>query len=475
MYNHIVQLIHLAMILAGVAAIYFADKAGIISNWKSARSRTVYYVLFPATIVLMMAEFILIKVSFPSVPWDFVNAYYLAGKDIAYGDIPAFRHLLGLGIGGYVNVPIFAWLLAPLGLLSQEDAMAVLTLVGINLMIWSCLLLGRLAKLELRQRWLLALLFLMNGPLINGIKFGNLSYYVLFLLVLGLCQIRLERRLTAGVVLGFAAVVKPPLALFGLFFLARRDMRGLTGFGAVGIATLLLSLLVFGWDTNRVWFEASLTQYNQSWLPTFNVQSIPAFIARLHGDVDLQKWTTVRPGRLDQIAAKLADLAILAVAVFALAGLGPKRDGNPVSEHEKATVQYLVTLCLCLIVSPIAWTHYYAWLLVPMAFFLSDRGFFATNRSARLLVWGVVLLTSPIEVMPGRLSNPMLWTLYRDVYVSRVLFGGLLCFGLVTWWAVTLRNRGAAKAGQDNVGDRAPAEASNSALSATWPAGAALR
>jgi hypothetical protein len=404
----------------------------------------------------IIIEYILIELSFPTVPWDFLNAYYLAGKDIADGDIQAFRHLLGLGIGGFVNVPIFAWLLAPFGLLSPGRAIAVLTMVGIMLMIWSWLLLARLAKLELRQRWLLAFLFLMNGPLINGIKFGNLSYYVLFLLVLGLRQTLLERRITAGVILGIAAVVKPPLALFGLFFLARRDMRGLVGFGTVGVATLILSVAVFGWDTNRVWFEASLAQYNQNWLPTFNVQSIPAFIARLHGDADLQKWMAVQPGRLDLIIAKLASLAILAVATFALIGLAPKRHGKSASEQEKATVQYLLTLCLCLAVSPIAWTHYYAWLLIPVAFFLPARGFFAANRPTRLLLWGVVFLTAPIEVMPGRLSNPILWTLYRDIYVSHVLFGGLLCFGLVTWWAVALRKRDQIEAG--GMSDRSYAD-----------------
>jgi alpha-1,2-mannosyltransferase len=113
-------------------------------------------------------------------------------------------------------------------------------------------LLVRLARLELRERWLLALLFLANGPLMHGLKFGNTSHFILFALTAGLVLLRAGRSAAAGALLGAATMIKPPLLLFGVFFALRRDVRGTLGFGAMCAATAVLSVLLFGWADNLV-------------------------------------------------------------------------------------------------------------------------------------------------------------------------------------------------------------------------------
>ena len=69
----------------------------------------------------------------------------------------------------------------------------------------------------------LALLFIANGPLLTGIKFGNLSYIILVALAGGLFFIRSGRPGVAGALIGLAVVIKPVLILMGLFFLLRRS------------------------------------------------------------------------------------------------------------------------------------------------------------------------------------------------------------------------------------------------------------
>ena len=75
----------------------------------------------------------------------------------------------------FVNIPVVAYLFAPFGIFGRHAAIALFTLTGVGFAVGSWFLLLRMLRLDLKARWLLMLLFLASGPLMNTIKLGNTS------------------------------------------------------------------------------------------------------------------------------------------------------------------------------------------------------------------------------------------------------------------------------------------------------------
>ncbi len=441
MYN-LFYFIHLGITVCGAIFIFhLAKKQKLPQDIKPGRSIpiSVFSCAIPA---LLLLEFISFKATWPpAAGWDYLNAYYLAGRAVL--ESPAGLHsLLAEGTIGFVNIPIVAYVFAPFALIPAKASVIAFSLFGFLSIVFAWYSLVRLANLELRERWLLAFLFLVNGPLISGVKYGNLSYFILAALAGGLRLLRSGRPGLAGVLLGIATVIKPPLALFGFFFLFRREWRGLAGYAATGLATILLSLLVFGWADNFYWFQTSIVQYSHTWLDAFNVQSVTAFIQRLTDGAGLREWQIATPPTsVEKLAAQF--ISALLLLAGGAACLKPRllNGETPVRlKVERQDLQFLLVICLCLISSPLSWTHYYLWLLMPIAFFLS-WGAQGLPRWAFWTGWTAIIMTTPIAGNAWSLSNENLMTLYRVTIISHYLFGGLLIFGLVGWRLAATRSK----------------------------------
>jgi hypothetical protein len=351
---------HFVTTVIGVLAVFWLARHRSLSSgslWSSALP-----IWAVGLVALGVGVFELVSFKASSPPdrfWDFLNVYYPAGQAALHNDPAMLRALIEKGVSGFVNIPVAAYLFAPFGWLPPQMAVALFALIGLALTVATWFLLVRLARLELRERWLLALLFLANGPLMNAVKLGNTSYLILFALAAGLVLLRAQRPASAGALLGVAAMIKPPLLLFGLFFALSRDLRGTLGFAAVCAATAALSLVLFGWADNLYWFQTSILQYSQSWLAAFNVQSIPGFLLRLHADAKLTDWLPQFPPPGEKLLAQ-----ILTGLIFLLAGAACLRRPTEAvalreaDAAERRDLQYLLVICLSLVSSPLTWSHY---------------------------------------------------------------------------------------------------------------------
>lgn len=393
---------------------------------------------------------------------DFLSAYYPAGQAVLHHDHGALRALTSQGVAGFVNIPVVAYLFAPFGVFRPHVAIVLFTLTGLGFTVASWFLLLRMLRLDLEARWLLALLFLASGPLMNAIRLGNTTQMILFALIAGLMLIRAGRSGVAGAVLGVAAVIKLPLILMGLFFLFRRDWRGVAGFSAVGVLTGLLSLALFGWSDNLHWFQASVVQFSQSWLPSFNVQSISGFLLRLDANARLSEWVPQMPTPGQKLVAHIFTGMIFLVAALACLRLPAKTGALSESgTSARRDLQYLFVLCLCLVSSPLTWSHYYLWLLIPTAFFLEGRLPVFNTRAARPVGWGAIALVTPLVGWPWSIHNALLMTVYRTMILSHLFLGGLIWFGLIGY---SLARTGgllssADRSGHGRPGDEIHAEA----------------
>jgi hypothetical protein len=328
------------------------------------------------------------------------------------------------GVSGFVNLPVTAYLFAPFGALPPKAGAILFTLAGVGLVIAAWSLCATLAGLDRVARWRLALLFAASGPLQYSVREGNTSHMVLFALAAGLWLARSGRGVPAAVVLGAAAVLKPPLALMGLFFLARRDLRGLAAFVATGLLAVLASLVVFGWRENLHWFDTSILQFNREWLAAFNVQSIAAFLLRFVSAPErLLDWNPFPPPAWARLTSQLLTAGLLATAAAVLLPRRRKGASRADPSDQPLELQFLLAVCLCVVASPLTWSHYYAWLLLPVAFLL---------RAPSPLAWAAILLLTPL-VWPLGPADPTAAAAYRLAWVNHLLLGGLLAFGLIAW------------------------------------------
>ena len=360
----------------------------------------------------------------PGLFSDFRIAYYPAGRAMLTD--PASLHaLLDKGVSGFVNLPAVAYLFAPFAALplgAAETLFAALTIAAVGVA-WR--LLVTMAGLDRAGRWRLALLFAANGPLIYSLREGNLSHMILLPLAAGLILLRQGRSASAGAVLAAAAILKPPLALMGLLFLLRRDARGMAGFAGTGASAAALSLLLFGWAENLHWLQACVLTFNRQWIAAFNVQSFPAFLLRLTSPADaLMDWTGREPAPSIRLAAQVLTAAPVLGAFAALlrGSTGSGADGR----RDQLDLSYLLILCLCVVTSPLAWSHYYAWLLMPVAWLLQP------DRASAAARWSAILLLSPL-VWPLNPASPVLLAVWRAVWSSQLLLAGLMVLALLSW------------------------------------------
>lgn len=415
--------VHLIATIAAVTGVGLLARRGLLPD-------LVKSPWWGAALLAAAAAFVFVMLKASSPPaffWDYINAYHPAGQAALARDSQRLRELIAVGAyGGFVNIPGYAYLFAPFALLPPNAAALAFSLVGILSAAWAWWMLVHLAQLKQRERWLLAILFIASGPLLNAVKFGNNSYFLILAFAGGLALLRAERPVWAGVVLGLAAVTKPSLALFGFFFLFRRDFRGLAGFAATGVAAVVFSLLTFGWDLNLYWFENSVLKYSQSWLADFSVQSIPAFLDRLSMGSGVSDWSPKPPAPVEKLVAQGLAAIIIAVAAFA----GWKSGGEKRLDAEtRRTLQYILVICLSVAASPLSWAHYYAWLLVPAAYFLAWRE--SLSKSDQYLLWAGVALITPLVTWIPPEARAHLPAIYTSLLASHYFFGGLIWFALV--------------------------------------------
>ncbi|MEA2989790.1 MAG: alpha,2-mannosyltransferase [Alphaproteobacteria bacterium] len=359
---------------------------------------------------------------------DFFKAYYPAGEVIwRYGAAQPWSND-ETGAVTFVNLPIFAWLFVPLSFLDKDAASWMFLALGIAAALAAWALLSRLARLDMQGRALLLLLFLISGPMVNSLREGNTTHFILLFLVVALLLWRAGCDYSAGLVLGACAAFKLPLLLFGAYFVMRGRWRVVAG-GATMVALIgLLSLWYFGININIGWYHFCVEPFAFGVIPAFNVQSIDGFILRLTtGDALLWSWVPTQLPVASKAARTIVLAAMFGATFWLIWRADRKPPGPPVSGALKARdlLGFSLVLTLAFVTSPIAWTHYYLLLLLPFALHLGGCLGLPDDPVTRRLMWTGLALTSLPVVMP-QLQPGWPAALIARTLVSLWLFGGLI-------------------------------------------------
>jgi len=355
---------------------------------------------------------------------DFRRAYWEAGEAIWSGQ-GNFDQLYARGTDGFVNIPFVALLFAPFGLLDEIKASVVFTLLGVIAIVGAWLVLARHYKLSRRDAALLAIAFAVFGPMLYSLREGNLSHFLLLGLCGALACLASGRHVAAGVLLGIVAVLKPSLGLIGVYFLLRGQWRVVAGGAAICIGSGLMSLLIFGWELNLLWYEQAVAPFAAGPVPGFNAQSLPAFVARfetgLPGLVDWEAHTLSPAGRLWALAlAGLVGLLFLAACL---------RKGLRPPAEKVIELELLMVIAVSCVVSSLSWSHYYIWLL-PAFVWAWKQAEAEADVIAKGALLAAFVLCAPLEFLSPPMAagqfDPM-----TNILSSHLLAGGLIMFGVL--------------------------------------------
>ncbi len=360
----------------------------------------------------------------PELFSDFSQAYYPAGQAIVQDVSRLYDRLPGCetsAICGFVNLPVVAFLFAPFSLLNLERAQMAFALLSLVCIGVSLYYLVALTASTGWKRWAIATLFVANGPLLYSVREGNLTHVVLLLIVLTFVCVERNAEFWAGAFVACAIVIKLPLGLLGVYFVLQGRWRVVSGLVLTLLAFIGTSLVWAGWETHLTWYRESILPFASKSLAAFNVQSVDGFLLRLRAGSPLYDWTPIpvdgdlRPSR-----------AVLVGVLLAISGIVLRRSAAGDSK-DNYYLDLCVVLCLALIISPISWTHYYLYLLVPFSLYIGGRLPIQQSWGWSLGMVVCMLLVSP----PVVFLNPSAGSTLGKMVISHYVFGALCLWGLL--------------------------------------------
>jgi len=358
---------------------------------------------------------------------DFYKAYYAAGQALLTEGPRQTWYVTEPDVLAFVNLPILGYLFVPLGMLEPSQAAWVYLGLGVAGIGTTLLLIATYFDLDANKVAVLAFLFAVNGPLVNSLREGNTSHFVMLFLAVSLILLLSGWVFAAGVLLGFCALMKLPLALFGVYYVLRRRWHLVAG-GACTVATLgFLSLLVFGVETNIGWYDKCVAPYLTGVVGAFNVQSIDAFLLRAStGETHLWDWDPVKVSGAHVILRTIILGSIFAGTLYVLLRADRANNRRMTRDQQaNAALEFVLVLNLALVTSPLSWTHYYALLLLPAALLVAGRIPGVCDLMARRLMYGGLFLAAMPVAMPSLDADSIGPVLARSV-ISVWLVGGLL-------------------------------------------------
>src|SRR5690606_33624375 len=92
------------------------------------------------------------------------------------------------------------------------------------------------------------------------------------------------------------------------------------------------------------------------------------------------------PSPLGQALARVASVSLLLVAVAACLLPALRHGWATLKQSDLQRVEFLIVFVLCCLVSPLAWSHYYCWMLLPLTLLLADSALLITGSA--LLITG---------------------------------------------------------------------------------------
>jgi hypothetical protein len=263
----------------------------------------------------------------------------------------------------YKYPPWFAVLLAPFSRFPIDQLAHIWVVTSLGLYLGTFFLVVRTTSLGFRTTpfYLLAIAFLFFQPSLDTLFGGQLEFLLLFLFTIAYWAMQQlpPRHFFLGVSIGLAAIKAYPILLVTDLML-RRAWKSLVWLAlTLGLLTVV-SIALGGWQLQEQFYLKVLPILSGGTASPEN-QSYFGFFARL-----FVNGAAVDPARFVSLplAAWLSNVAALLTFLISMAMLIRARE---------PTFAFVILIPLMLLITPAAWIHYEAILLLPLSILLSDR------------------------------------------------------------------------------------------------------
>ncbi len=205
-------------------------------------------------------------------------------------------------------------------------------------------------------------------------------------ILMALLAVLLARKgfpLWAGVLLALAAAVKITPGLLAVYWLVTRRYKAFISFVITSLALFALTVALTGTQTVAAWLH-SMSRVSNVLLLAWNNDSFAAWVMQSHyAAAEKGRWLSLPLPH----GVKLLSLALLLSSAI-LGGYldrrtAPRGEGQP-------PYGAILTLIGATLFTPIAWTHYFALLIVPIMLALDEH----LRRRTPVLVGTVGLLVA---------------------------------------------------------------------------------
>ncbi|BAU96515.1 hypothetical protein N24_2253 [Corynebacterium suranareeae] len=247
--------------------------------------------------------------------------------------------------------PISAALFVPLALLPSNIAGIALTLISSVLLWWSVAIVLRRTFKSLSDAdsrfvsYLILPVALSTEPVFQTLQFGQVNIILMALVLMD--TFTKKPWLPRGFWIGLAASIKLTPAVFGLYFLVKKDWKsaGVAIASGVGFSALAFALLP---SSSKIYWTETLNDPsrigNLSYIANQSMRGALSRLMHEHQGLVEKLW----------LVAVVLCLAGIAVAMWRVV-----RAGNP---YGAVMLNSLIAL-LC---SPVSWSHHWVW-LIPLA------------------------------------------------------------------------------------------------------------
>ncbi len=365
--------------------------------------------------------------------YDYFKGYYHGGRKI----VRNLDVLYDEACYGFTNFPLFAYLFVPLANLPKELSGRVFYLIGYFFLLPLAYWLVVASKVKGWKIFLVLALLALNGPLDYSVWLGNTTQIVMLFVLLAFFSLDRGWDWLSGILLGAGGLIKLPLVLPSGYFFIRGKWKVVGGGLLVAGAALLLSLTLIPFQINSTWLERCVLMMADNPTAAYNNQSLSGFLARIFMPGNYG-WDPLTPTPAYIAAANIGGALLALPALYIL--IAGRKDER-MTFHR--AVEFSIILVFSLLVSPIAWTHYFVLLLIPAAMILGNP----ERLPYRNGMWILLALSLILLSIPKDLSLALFEWSESALMLSPQFIGGLLFYGLLLWtWEVSRKTQTARRA-----------------------------
>ncbi|KQB85203.1 Polyprenol-phosphate-mannose-dependent alpha-(1-2)-phosphatidylinositol mannoside mannosyltransferase [Corynebacterium oculi] len=305
--------------------------------------------------------------------------------------------------------PFAALLFAPLAWLPSALGAVLLFIINAACIWWVMVLTLRWCAPRLSApAWAACVLplVLLSEPVRETLLFGQINVILMAIV----CTDILGRRLPLprGVLVGLAAAIKLTPAVFGLYFLVKRDWRAAGWAVGSGLGFTALAALISPHNSRVYWLD-TLSNTGRIGSPFYaSNQSLQGFLYRM--EVPPEVLSVV------WVVGSILCVALVTWAMHRLLHVGA------------VPAALVVNSLIALICSPISWTHHWVWLIPAL---IVTGAAARTHRALGALAVAIAaaILAAPHWLLPTNDGRELDWPLWALPLGNAYLVLALLLLG----------------------------------------------